>query len=219
MDTLHKRIINLSALCCFFVLLSGCQTAYYSTMEQLGIHKRDILSDRVEEARDSQQDAKEQFKSALEQFSTLTNFDGGDLEDTYNRLNSEFEESEDAANAVHDRIAAVEDVAEALFDEWQAELDVYTNKNLRRSSEKKLRATKQKYGQLLTAMKRAEKKIDPVLSVFRDQVLFLKHNLNAQAISSLKSELRAVESDVASLVAAMEKSIGEADAFIQTLEK
>lgn len=219
MDRLPKRIVNLSLFCCLFIMLSGCQTAYYGTMEKLGIHKRDILSDRVEEARDSQQDAKEQFKSALEQFSALTNFNGGDLEEVYNRLNSEYEESDDAANAVHDRIEAVEDVAEALFDEWQGELGTYSNQNLRRSSERKLRATKQKYGQLLSAMKRAEKKIDPVLSVFHDQVLFLKHNLNAQAIASLKSELRGVQSNVSSLVAAMEKSIGEADAFIKTLEK
>ncbi len=219
MDRLPKKVINLPLLCSLLFMLSGCQTAYYGTMEKLGIHKRDILSDRVEEARDSQQDAKEQFKSALEQFSALTNFNGGDLEEVYNRLNSEYEESDDAANAVHDRIEAVEDVAEALFDEWQDELGTYSNQNLRRSSERKLRATKQKYGQLLSAMKRAEKKIDPVLSVFHDQVLFLKHNLNAQAIASLKSELRGVQSNVSSLVAAMERSIGEADAFIKTLEK
>jgi hypothetical protein len=219
MERRYRRTITLSALCYLLVMLSGCQTAYYGTMEKFGIHKRDILADRVVEARDSQQDAKEQFKSALEEFSILTHFNGGDLEETYTRLNSEFEESEEAANAVHDRIDAVEEVAEALFDEWKKELSVYTNQNLRRSSEKKLRATQSKYHQLLSAMQRAEKKIDPVLSVFRDQVLFLKHNLNAQAISALKSELRAVKSNVASLVSAMEKSIGEADAFIQTLEK
>jgi len=214
----NKRIITLSTLCTLFIMLAGCQTAYYGTMEQFGIHKRDILADRVEDARDSQQEAKEQFKSALEEFSALTNFDGGDLEETYKRLNDEFEQSEDAAEAVHDRIAAVENVADALFDEWQDELDIYTNKKLRSSSEQKLRATKQKYSQLLSAMQRAEKKIDPVLAVFRDQVLYLKHNLNVQAISSLKSELGGVQSNVASLVAAMEKSIGEADAFIRTLE-
>jgi predicted DNA-binding protein YlxM (UPF0122 family) len=199
-------------------MLAGCQSAYYGTMEKLGVHKRDILADRVGDARDSQQDAKEQFKSALEEFSALTNFDGGDLEKTYKRLNDEFERSEVAAQAVHDRIAAVENVAEALFEEWENELGVYTNKKLRVSSEQQLRTTKQKYAQLLNAMQRAEKKIDPVLTVFRDQVLYLKHNLNAQAISSLKSELRGVESNVSALVAAMEQSIGEADAFIQTLE-
>ncbi|MDF1819784.1 MAG: DUF2959 domain-containing protein [Immundisolibacteraceae bacterium] len=214
----QQRLFTLPALCFLLMTLSGCQTAYYGTMEKLGIHKRDILSDRVGDARDSQQDAKEQFKSALEEFSALTNFDGGDLEKTYKRLNDEFERSEEAAQAVHDRITAVENVAEALFEEWESELGVYTNKKLRRSSEQQLRTTQQKYKQLLSAMQQAEKKIDPVLTVFRDQVLYLKHNLNAQAISSLKSELRGVESNVSALVAAMEQSIGEADAFIQTLE-
>ncbi len=218
MSVIQQQRFSLPVICSLILLLAGCQTAYYGTMEKLGIHKRDILSDRVEEARDSQQQAKEQFKSALEEFSALTNFNGGDLEATYKRLNSEFEQSEEAAEAVHQRIAAVENVAEALFDEWQEELALYSSQKLRSSSEQKLRTTRQKYSQLLSTMKRAEKKIEPVLSVFRDQVLFLKHNLNAQAISSLKSELRGVESNVASLVAAMEKSIGEADAFIRTLD-
>lgn len=202
-----------------FLLLGGCQTAYYNTMEKFGVHKRDILSDRVSEARDSQQEAKEQFKSALEQFSALTNFHGGDLEETYNKLNGEFEESEAAAQAVRDRIEAVENVAEALFEEWREELDAYTNPTLRSNSARKLSTTQSRYKQLIRAMKRAETKIAPVLNVFRDQVLYLKHNLNAQAIASLKSELRGVESNVASLVSAMEKSIGEADAFIKTLDK
>ncbi len=217
--TLLNKTFSVPLIVGLLLLLTGCQTAYYGTMEKFGIHKRDILSDRVEEARDSQQEAKEQFKSALEQFSALTKFHGGELEEVYKKLNAEFEESEEAADNVHDRIEAVEDVAEALFEEWQDELDVYTNKSLRNSSEKKLLATKRRYAQLIKTMKRAEKKIEPVLSVFRDQVLFLKHNLNAKAIASLKTELRGVESNVASLVASMEKSIGEADAFIQTLNK
>jgi hypothetical protein len=68
-------------------------------------------------------------------------------------------------------------------------------------------------------MKRAEKKIAPVLSAFRDQVLFLKHNLNAQAVASLQGELVSIESDVASLIREMEASINEADSFIQSLAK
>jgi hypothetical protein len=41
---------------------------------------------------------------------------------------------------------------------------------------------------MLTSMRRAEKSVAPVLSIFQDNVLFLNHNLNAQAISSLRSE-------------------------------
>ncbi len=199
--------------------LAGCQSAYYKTMEQFGVHKRDLLVSRVEHARDSQQEAKEQFRSALERFSEVLQFEGGDLEKKYKQLNAEYLGSEEKADTVRNRIASVEDVAGALFKEWEAELKQYNSESLRRASRQKLVETRERYEQLLGAMKRAESKIAPVLTAFRDQVLFLKHNLNAQAIASLQSELVSVESDVASLIREMEASIGEADAFIQAMLK
>jgi predicted nucleic acid-binding Zn-ribbon protein len=210
--------INTAMLVAAILLLfAGCQTAYYKTMEKFGYHKRDILVDRVKDARDSQEEAKEQFKSALEEFSTVLGFQGGDLEKKYNKLNDAYEESEEKAQDVRDRIESVEKVSEALFDEWDEELSQYTNAKIRQSSEEQLRYTKREYKKLIGAMKRAEKKIEPVLSAFRDQVLFLKHNLNAQAIASLKSELVSVETNVASLIKEMEASIGEANEFIKSM--
>ncbi len=202
---------------CLVLLLCGCSTVYYNTMEKMGIHKRDILVDRVVAARDTQEEAKEEFASALEHFSSVVNFDGGDLEDKYQELKDELERMEDKAKEVHERIAAVEDVAEALFDEWEEELDQYSNPRLRRASEEKLRQTRRRYNQLIRAMKRAEAKIEPVLVPLRDEVLFLKHNLNARAIASLKVELARIETDVSRLIRDMEHSIKEADTFIKTL--
>jgi predicted nucleic acid-binding Zn-ribbon protein len=201
------------------LLLMSCQTVYYDTMEKFGYQKRDILVDRVEDARDTQQEAKDQFQSALEHFSTVVNFRGGELEEKYNKLNGELKRCESKAGAVSDRIAAVEDVAEALFAEWKEELAQYTNANLRRSSQRKLDQTRKRYQQLIGAMKRAEVKIDPVLAAFRDQVLFLKHDLNAQAIASLHQEMVSVEADIASLIKEMEASIAEADGFIKAMSK
>ena len=199
-------------------LLFACESTYYKTMETMGYHKRDIMVDRVQDARDAQEEAKDQFESALEQFSTVLNFQGGDLEEKYDQLKDEYEASEERAQAVRLRIDEVEDVAEDLFVEWQEELDQYTSSNLRKSSARKLAETKRQYAQLIGAMKRAERKIDPVLNAFRDQVLYLKHNLNAQAIASLQSELVSIESDVARLIKEMDASIREANAFIASMQ-
>ena len=199
-------------------LMGGCQTVYYNTMEKLGTHKREILVDRIEEARDSQTEAKEQFKDALEQFTVVMNFKGGELEDKYNKINAAYEDSEERAEEVHDRIEKVEHVAGALFDEWQDEIEQFTSAKLKRNSQEKLRVTQRRYNKLIGAMKRAEKKIEPVLSSFKNQVLTLKHNLNAAAIASLQNELVAVETDVQKLIQEMEKSIAEADAFINSME-
>jgi hypothetical protein len=185
----------------------------------MGYHKRDLMVSDVEKARDAQQEAKEQFKSALERFTTVLNVKGGELQDKYDTLNAEYEKSEAKAQAVRDRIASVEDVSAALFKEWEAELQEYSSASLRQNSQKKLTQTRTQYAQLIKAMKRAETKMDPVLAKFKDQVLFLKHNLNAQAIASLKNELVSVEGNIASLIKEMETSIKEADSFIASMAK
>ena len=195
----------------------GCQSMYYAGMEKMGYHKRDLMVSDVEKARDAQQEAKEQFKSALDRFTTVLNIKGGELQDKYDTLNAEYERSEAKAQAVRDRIASVEDVSQALFTEWKAELKEYSSASLRRSSQTKLTQTRTQYVKLIRAMKRAESKMPPVLGKFKDQVLFLKHNLNAQAIASLKSELGSVESNIKILIKEMETSIKQADTFISSM--
>ncbi|SMF96016.1 Protein of unknown function [Methylomagnum ishizawai] len=198
-------------------LVAQCQKLYFRVVESTGQHKRDILVSRVESARDSLEEAKDQFQSALDKFSALTQFDGGDLEDLYRQLKLEFDYSTAKALAVKDRIDAVQDVAEALFAEWEGELEQYSNRSLRSASRQKLKLTQQHYGQLISAMRRAESKIEPVLRVFQDQVLFLKHNLNAKAIASLEHELTTMAVGVNGLIGAMEKSIGRANDFVCSL--
>ena len=198
---------------------AGCQSLYYGTMEKFGKYKRDILVDRVKDARDAQQQTKEQFASALDKFRSVVNVEGGKLQEKYDQLKSELDKSESKASAVKKRINDVEDVAQALFDEWTKELDQYKNPELKAASRRKLEQTRQRYAQLIGLMKQAESKIEPVLSAFRDQVLFLKHNLNAQAIASLQSELGTMESDIGRLIMEMEKSIAEADSFIKTMQE
>ncbi len=202
------------------LFISGCSSVYLNTLEKMGIPKRDIMIHRVEKARDTQEEAKQQFKSALEQFMAVTHYSANDdLEEIYNRLNSEYENSVDKANEIKKRIADIEDVSQALFDEWEEELTQYSSASLRRNSQRKLTQTKRQYKQLISAMKKAEAKMQPVLAVFKDQVLYLKHNLNARAIASLKDDLGGIQSDVSNLIQAMEQSINEANSFIETMEK
>lgn len=196
---------------------AACQSAYYNAMEKFGYEKRDILVRRVDNAREAQQDAKQQFESALAQFIAVTNFSGGELERQYNKLKDEYEKSESRAEAVRRRIAEVEKVANDLFAEWTRELKEYSNRELRRASERQLDATRSRYRKLIAAMKRAEQKLDPVLAAYHDQVLFLKHNLNARAIASLRAERGRIESDIGVLIADMNRSIKEADAFIKDM--
>lgn len=198
--------------------LSGCQSAYYGAMEKVGVHKRDIMVNRVESVQEAQTDAKEQFESALAEFRSIIQIKDQDLAARYDRLNDEFEDSQAAAEAVSERIDAVENVSEALFDEWEDEIELYSSANLKRQSATKLSQTRRQYQGLIRAMRSAEARMEPVLRAFQDQVLFLKHNLNARAIDSLQGELGSIETDVAQLIREMERSIAESEAFIGSLQ-
>lgn len=199
-------------------LFGGCSSVQYSAMEKVGVYKRDILVDRVEDAQEAQQTAKEEVRSAYEQFTTLVKVDGGDLEKTYKRLQNSVDDTRDSVDEVDERIEAIERVAEDLFDEWREELDQYSSASLRRSSEQKLRDTRARYKQMLGSMKHARNRIDPVLNVFEDHVLFLKHNLNARALASLKQEVSSIEGKVDVLIRDMEAAIAEAGRFIATMQ-
>jgi len=201
-------------------LVGRCRNVYYRLAESTtGAHKRDFLVTRVEDARSGLEDTKEQFQSALEQFGALVEFDGGNLGSLYHALKREFDRSERLANAVHTHIDTIEELAQALFVEWEMELDLYTNRSLRAKSRQKLKLTQRHYQNLIKAMRKAESRIDPVLGAFRDQVLLLKHNLNAQAIAALQHELVSVSNDIAAMIQVMEHSILQADQFIRTLEE
>ena len=187
-------------------------------MEKVGIPKRKILVDRVQAARGAQQEAKQQFASALEQFLAVTKVPATELQATYEKLNAEFKRSENRAQEVRDRMTAIDSVAQALFSEWNAELKQYTNSSLRTQSERQLDETERRYAALMQVMEQAAARMTPVLGAFRDQVLFLKHNLNARAVSALSGTTRDLQQDISRLIADMEKSIKEADAFITSMQ-
>ena len=207
-----------AALLVALATVTACRGVYYDAMEQVGKHKRHILRDRVDAGREEQVEAQEQFQTAYERFKEAAGYDGGELEQVYDELNDEFERSQERAEAVRNRVDSIEEVASDLFAEWREEAALIQNADLRRRSESSLRDTQSRYDQLIAAMKRAEAKMDPVLAAFRDQVLFLKHNLNARAIASLEGSVVEIEDDVASLLAEIRRAIEESERFIATLD-
>lgn len=211
-------MFRFALLACLALAFTGCNTVYYGAMEKIGIPKRQILVDRVEAARDAQNEAKQQFASALEQFLAVTKVPATELKATYDRLNDEFKRSESRAKEVRERIDAIDSVARALFEEWNVELAQYSNTSLRDQSARQLATTRRRYEELRRTMTAAADRMDPILATFRDQVLFLKHNLNAQAVGSLGDTSRDLQKDIGRLIADMEKSIREAEAFIASMQ-
>lgn len=214
---MRTSLLFMGALALSPLLMSGCATVAYSVQEKFGIEKRDILVDRVQDVAKSQGEAKEEFEDALEAFRAVVAVDGGALEATYDNLKRAYERADSQADETRARVVSVKRVSRDLFNEWEAELNDYSDAGLRRASERQLDETRQRYDALVDKMDAATTSMDPVLSVFSDRVLYLKHNLNARSIAALGGETAQLETDVARLIGEMEQSIAAADAFIQDM--
>jgi sugar-specific transcriptional regulator TrmB len=199
------------------VVLSSCTQLYYKAQEKIGNEKRDILVDRIKKGREDQEKAKEQYKDTLEAFQAATGFKGGQTEEVYKKLKKEYDEAADRTKKVSDRINSIEQVSGDMFNEWDKELSGMSNADLRTKSGGLMKATRRRYTDLIHKMKAVEAKAKPVLKAFEDQVLFIKHNLNAEAITSLKTNVLKMDADVQTLIRDIEISTKEADAFIASL--
>jgi len=215
---MKKSLLLISSL--FVVLLfSGCANSmYYAGMEKAGFHKRDIMVSRVQKVQESQKDAQEEFKSALEQFGTLVTIKDSDLKKAYERFNTEYEDVKETAEDLSTRIDKLEDVSLALFEEWDEELNLYKNQKLKAQSQRNLRDTKSRYTKMMKSMRTSEKSMQPILDTLQDNVLILKHSLNAQAIGALQGEFGTLKKEISNLVAKMNQSIKASDTFIKEMK-
>jgi hypothetical protein len=199
--------------------LTACKSVMYSAYEKVGVYKRDLLKKRVVAARDEQKDAQKEFKDALTRLKEMTGFEGGELEKRYRGLQSDYDDAASRVAAVHKKIQDVETVGSDLFAEWEKENKQIETDSLRETSRKQLNDTRQRYDEMLRALKKAEASMEPVLHKLHDYVLALKHTLNAQAIAALQGESAKIQADISRLIDDMNTSIAHADEFIRQIPK
>lgn len=207
-----RKLQNLAIIA--IVLLPGCASVQYSALEKVGVHKRDILIDKVEEARDAQTDTRDKLVSAYDELSSLIGYDGGQLDAQYTKLNKAVERSAGARDRLDDRLQAIDRVSKDLFGEWEEELKLYQSATLKADQTTKFKAAKTQYAAMRARMQTARDRVDPVMSVLNDNVLFLKHSLNAQALAALKGQAASLKTRVDALIRDMQKAIDDANAFI-----
>lgn len=212
------RTLTLLAVLAIVAPAAGCRSVKYDVYEFFGTEKRDMLKSALHGLVDDQNQAKEKFGSALDRVKALTGFRGGDLEDEYDRMKSASEAAAASARAIDSRITEIETVSADLFQEWQDEIGKMQTAALKADSQRKLADTKTRYGTMHRSMVLSRAKMDPALTLLNDQVLYLKHNLNAAAIGSLGESMREVEESIGVLQRSIEDSIREAQGFIDTMK-
>ncbi len=207
------------ALACLLSVLTGCTTTYVAAWKKLGWETRDLLVDQVQDARSQQEEAKEEFTSALDQFKATYNYDGGDLEQAYNDLQKNYDRCVAQADGFRTEIGRVKRLGKVFFDEWDADIETQTVAEYKKAMIKQRDTTLDSYEQMVSKMDEAADTMDPVLEAFQGRVIFLKSSLNAQALATLQENADELVDGIESLINEMNQSIAEADEFISAMSK
>ncbi|MBD64199.1 MAG: hypothetical protein CME62_03275 [Halobacteriovoraceae bacterium] len=200
------------------VFTFGCSSIYYNFWETLGQEKRDLLASNLEKTNSTQKDLADDFKDSLERIRSEYSFEEGKLEKTYDELSLDLEKAKDRSQLLSERIEKTTNVAEDLFEEWEDEADELDNKEYKKKSLSKLKATKKKFYATLTQLQKVEASVKPILKKFEDRVIFIKHNLNAKVVGNLRVEFKNIEKDMNSLIAEINSSTKQANSFIKEIE-
>lgn len=215
-----KRINLLCALnlliFALLICLTGCSGGAYKSSGQ---YKRDVLTKRIEKARQSHERARSQFQVVLTGYSSIVDSNETDLRDEYNKLVKQYNLAKAVANDMYRKNDEVEKFGKPLFRDWEDELDAYKNEAIRRSSEEYLDTTRRNYLQVLHAIKNSRSSTASILKTLDDQMLFLSQNLNSDALKSFKKEIEALKTGLIALDKMMEKAIDETKKFATTGSK
>ena len=210
--------------CAFIIIISlilfmsSCQTtSYYKTKGWFGAEKRELFVDSVEGVRNSLQDNIDVFKKATAGINVVINVKKEKMEEQHEHLKNDYENCESEAGDIRSRIDTMEAISGDFFDQWMEEMELYNNESFRNASRTKYNKVRKRYTKLVQNLREVEVKLEPALNGFRDQVLFLKHNINAQSVASLEDELVTVEAEIDALIRELQGAIKESTAFISSM--
>ena len=207
------------SLVLLFLLLTGCKSFYYDALEHTGIHKRDLLMQRIEKVRDAQMAAQKQFETTLLEYRSVVLFQSGDLSKRQTQLEEDYRAAQLRARNVRYHLQGVDSVADDLFSEWKSELKDYRTAELRRAAEADYDRTRQQYATLREQLNETEARLQPLLDLLGDQMLSLRHSLNARTLTQSPDAYTQLEQDMKRLSEEMTRANNQADMFIRRLRE
>jgi len=199
------------------LLLTGCSSTYYKIWEKLGREKRDLLVSHVGAVKEEQAESTEQIKDALTRLQESYGKPDTKLQAFYDRLKADDTEAQEKAKTLRSRIDRMNTTARDLFKEWEKEIEEFSNPEYKSKSRANLDRSKTRFQALSNALKQSTSRMKPLLTRLHETTIFLKHNLNAQSLGTLKKEGREIERSLEALLKQINTAQKEADDFLNTI--
>jgi hypothetical protein len=153
----------------------------------------------------------------MDVYNALMADEAKDRKKLYNSLQKEMENTEKRRATIGEVAATMSAEADTLFKQWTDSAAAIENADLRKKSEERLAATKASYAEIGTVGQKASDLYGPFMKDLQDQVTFLGHDLNAEAVASLKPEAAKINEAASKLIQSIDDTITTANTNIGAL--
>jgi chromosome segregation ATPase len=133
-------------------------------------------------------ETKQQLQKTLTIYNSIIDAKTDDANKTYKDLVKAVEQCEKKRGDVQNKTEEMEKEAHIFFQEWNASLSGISNEDLKKRSQERLNDTRVRYGDILSAGRRAGAEFDTFIGDLRDQIAYLGFDLNPSAVESLKGD-------------------------------
>ena len=197
--------------------LPGCSYVNNLIKGKSGPADVDDLVASVEKVNKELDRSKASMLSAVQGLQAITAPDfQGDAAKAHKDLVKIVETSEDQAEELRDSIEEMQAAAIPVFDQWTKDLEAYSNPEMRQRSQARLAAARERYDAVVAAVEPLLVEYESINQSLRDHVLFLKHDMNPAALTTIQDDVRSVAKDAASLDGRFNSGRAAAMAYIES---
>lgn len=160
------------------------------------------LTARIGRVRQSAALAGQRVDAAVKSLQSIARSDfTGNTQALYDEFVRSVEVSEKQAGELSDSIDAMKGEAAALFQAWRENLASFAEEPMRRRSEERQAAMRERFEAVVIAAETARTGCDAVNRTLRDHVAYMRYDFNAASLAVLQAEIAAVAQCASTLAA------------------
>lgn len=160
---------------------------------------------------------KVQLMKTMDVYNALMADDAQDRKKLYKNLQKEMSNTEKRRAKIDEEAAKMKTEADTLFTQWAESAAAIENPDLRKRSEERLEATKASYAEIRVVGQKAADLYPPFMKALQDQITYLGHDLNAEAVASLAPEAAKLNEKAQALTRSLDDTISTANQRIGAL--
>jgi hypothetical protein len=182
-----------------------------------GVKQVEQLIKKANAGVESINDTKLQLQKTMEAYNAVLAPDVKDRRDAYKKLQKEVATTEKKRAMVSTRNGEMNVEAGRLFKNWEGSTAAIQDPELRQRSQQRLGQAKARYSEIETNGQGAARLYTPFMKALQDQVTYLGHDLNPEAVATLKPEADKLNAQAKELYSAIDKTTAAANNNISQL--